>query len=74
MRLSGGILALFVCLVGGQQLPEPSAVAPFKIIGNIYYVGTSFERVFRRSDSNYRTSESSSRATRTSITLVDTRQ
>jgi metallo-beta-lactamase class B len=41
MRLSGGILALFVCLAGGQQLPEPSAVAPFKIIGNIYYVGTS---------------------------------
>jgi metallo-beta-lactamase class B len=41
MRLSVGILALFVSLAGGQQLPEPSAVPPFKIIGNIYYVGTS---------------------------------
>jgi metallo-beta-lactamase class B len=41
MRLSGTLLALFVSLIGVQQLPQPTAVAPFKIIGNIYYVGTS---------------------------------
>ena len=41
MRLAGAALGIILSIAGVRQLPQPTAVEPFKIVGNIYYVGTS---------------------------------
>jgi metallo-beta-lactamase class B len=41
MTLTGLVVFVLALPFVVQQLPEPTAAEPFKIIGNIYYVGTS---------------------------------